>query len=98
MTTLEEHHAWVQKSLLHMETIKVGMTRRQMREVFVTEGGLVTGRTFVYKDSPFFKVDFEFTYAKSPVRDVDGRVTQEESPDDVIAKASQPYLELPIRD
>ncbi len=98
MPTLDEHQDWVTRSLRHMESITVGMTRRQMREVFVTEGGLLTGRTFVYKDCPYFKVDFEFTYARSPVHDADGRVTQDESPDDVIATRSRPYLQLPIAD
>ncbi len=99
-TKLEEHQAWVQKSLAEMETIKVGMTRRQMRAVFVEEGGISTdiARTYAYKDCPYFKVDFEFTPVGRPARDPDGRVTLRESDDDVIAKLSRPYIQLMIVD
>ena len=45
-----------------MQTIEPGMTRKELLEVFETEGGLSTGlqRTFVSQDCRYCKVDVEF--------------------------------------
>jgi hypothetical protein len=91
--------AWVTDVLEKMETIKAGMTREELLIVFSTEGGLSTrlNRTFVSRDWPYFKVDVEFKAAGRSDRDSDGRVTLEEDRD-IIAKISQPYLQLSITD
>src|SRR5580700_8635515 len=36
---LEEHRAWVAEALQKMQTIRPGMTRKDLLEVFRTEGG-----------------------------------------------------------
>ena len=69
-------------------------------KVFRTEGGLSTGlhRTFVSRESPYFKIDVEFRAVGRPDRDSDGRVTLEEDARDVIVKLSRPYLQFTIAD
>ena len=92
----QDHIAWVAGALKRMQTVKVGMTRDDLLNVFGTEGGLSTGlrRTFVSGDCPYFKVDVEFKAVGRPSRDGDGRVTLVEGPQDVIVKISRPYLQF----
>ena len=81
-----------------MQTIKVGMSRRELLTVFTTEGGLSTGlhRTFVSRDCPYFKVDVEFEAVGRPGRDADGRVTLIQAEEDRIVSMSRPYLQFRI--
>jgi hypothetical protein len=92
----KDHIAWVSDVLRRMLSIKPGMTRRTLLEVFTTEGGLYTGlqRTYVSRDCPYFKVDVSFQAVGRPDRDEDGRVTVIEGNDDIIVKLSRPYLQL----
>ncbi|MDP2898370.1 MAG: hypothetical protein Q8Q12_17670 [bacterium] len=80
--------------LKEIQTIKVGMTRKQLLEAFTTEGGLSsrTWRTYVYRRCPYIKVDVEFKSVGNE-RDQLGQ-----RPEDVIAKISRPYLQWPIMD
>ena len=55
---LKEHLTWVDQSLRRMESIKPGMTRADLLNLFTTEGGLQTGRTFVYRDCPYSRSRF----------------------------------------
>ena len=95
-----DHVAWVQQCLRRMETIKPGMTRTQLLDVFKTEGGLFTGlhRTFVSRDCPYFKVDVDFKPIGRPERDGEGRVTLDEDGRDFITNISRPYLQFAIAD
>ncbi|MGD0201560.1 MAG: hypothetical protein ABSD27_12480 [Bryobacteraceae bacterium] len=92
----QDHVAWVAEALERMQTIKPGMTREDLLNVFTTEGGLSTGlqRTFVSRDCPYFKVDVEFEAVGRPNRDNDGRVTLIEGSQDIIVKISRPYLQF----
>jgi hypothetical protein len=94
------HLAWVADVLKRMQTIKPGMTRKSLLRVFTTEGGLSTGlqRTFVSRDCPYFKVDVEFQAVGRPNRDENGRVTLVEGNEDIILKASTPYLQFSVMD
>lgn len=94
------HLAWVAEVLKHMQTIKPGMTRKTLLRVFTTEGGLSTGlhRTFVSRDCPYFKIDIEFQAVGRPNRDENGRVTLVECNEDIILKASTPYLQFSAMD
>lgn len=94
------HADWVKNSLSKIETIKVGMTRGQLLEIFTTEGGLSTGlqRTYVYRECPYIKVDVKFTATGRPERDKEGRVTLQESNKDIIQSISVPYLQWTIAD
>ncbi len=91
---------WVAQTLTRMQTIKAGMTRRELLTVFTTEGGLSTGlqRTYVSRDCPYFKIDVEFKAVGRSERDADGRVTLTEGSDDVIYKISRPYLQFSVMD
>ena len=74
------------------QTIKPGMTRADLKAVFVEEGGVSTRaqRKYVYKGCPYIKVDVTF----DPVDD-DKFV---ESAQDKIVSISRPYLEYSITD
>ena len=91
---------WVGQTLQKMQTIKPGMTRKELLEVFETEGGLSTGlqRTLVSQDCPYFKVDVVFEAVGREDHDNEGRVTVVEDNRDVIVKISQPYLQFGAAD
>jgi hypothetical protein len=91
---------WVADALKKMETIKPGMTRAKLLEVFTTEGGTSTAlqRTFVSQDCPYFKVDVTFEAVGRPSHYPEGRVTLEEDGRDVVLKISRPYLQFSIVD
>ena len=99
-TSAEAHSAWVAYVLEKIETIKPGMTRKELLEVFTTEGGLSTGlqRTFISRDCPYFKIDVEFEAVGRPNRGKDGRVTLSEDSRDIITRVSRPYLQFGITD
>jgi hypothetical protein len=96
----QAHVAWVAEVLKRMQTIKPGMTRKLLLRVFTTEGGLSTGlqRTFVSRDCPYFKIDVEFQAVGRSNRDENGRVTLVEGDEDIILKASTPYLQFSVMD
>jgi hypothetical protein len=96
----QEHRDWVAQALQKMQTIQPGMTRKDLLEVFTTEGGLSSGlqRTFVSQECPYFKVDVVFQAVGRPNRDEQGRVTLVEDNGDIIVKVSKPYLQFSIGD
>lgn len=96
----QAHVAWVAEVLKRMQTIKPGMTRKRLLRVVTTEGGLSTGlqRTFVSRDCPYFKINVEFQAVGRPNRDENGRVTLVEGNEDIILKASTPYLQFSVMD
>ena len=98
--TREDQIAWVADALKRMETIKPGMSRKELLVVFTTEGGLSTPlhRTFVSRECPYFKVNVEFDAVGRPNRDGDGRGPIVESDQDRIIKISRPYLEFGVID
>jgi|GEM_PF-1055837 len=73
----QEHREWVADTLQKMKTIKPGMTRNELLEVFETEGSLSDGlrRTYASQDCPYFKVDLEFEAVGRQSYDNEGRVT-----------------------
>ena len=83
------HTKWIAKSLMEMQTIKVGMTRAQLLKVFTTEGGVSSRqwRRYVYRECPYIKVDVQFR----PVGK--SNYPHAQSRNDVITKISQPFLE-----
>jgi hypothetical protein len=74
-------------------TIKPGMTRRELQQVFTAEGGLSTRtrRTYVLSQCRTIKVDVEFL-AVGKENDM------QEMLEDKIVKISRPYLEYSILD
>lgn len=96
----EQHTAWVGEALQKLDTIKPGMTRKQLLTITDTEGGLstTTRRTYVSRECPFFKVDVEFSVFGGPKHDGEGRLTNREDDRDVIVKVSRPYLQFSIMD
>ena len=53
---------WLSKSLMFIQTIKVGMTRRDLLTHFTEDGGIqqVGSERYVYKQCPIIKVDVTF--------------------------------------
>ena len=94
------HIRWVAGVLKQIGTITPGMTRKDLKSVFTTEGGLSTGlrRTYVTRECPYFKVDVGFRAVGRPERDRDGRVTLLEDDRDLITTISRPYLQFSIVD
>ena len=90
-TCKQDHAAWLTQVLERMETIKPGMTRWDLLQVFRTEGARQTFRmeggpsvfreTFVSQDCPYFKIVVEF----QPNLGGSNR--------DVIVKVSKPYVQ-----
>ena len=99
-STPQERTAWVLACLTRMQTVHPGMTRADLLQVFLPEGGLSTGleRTYVSRDCPYFKVDVGFQAVGRPDRDKEGRITLVESGQDIITKISRPYLALSTTD
>jgi hypothetical protein len=91
-----EHEAWISRATTEIQTIKVGMTREDFLKVFTRAGGFATTRrlagTYQYKESPYIKVDVEFSEAPGAHNDT------AESPKDIIQSISKPYLAPPSFD
>ena len=86
-----DHVAWVMRSLERMESIKPGMTRGDLMRLFTTEGGLQTGKSFVFRECPYFKVTVEWM----PGGAADPAIGK---PSDVIKSISRPYIQRMIID
>ena len=88
-----EHTKWIAESLLEIQTLKPGMTRRDLRHVFEEEGGLSTplARRYAYRDCPYIKVDVTFHPSTEPGE-------RSERPGDTIKTISAPFLEWSIVD
>jgi len=89
--TLADNAHWLADSLKEMETIQSGMTRRDLLKVFRPAGGISRVGSFkgvyVYRDSPFIKVDVEFAAPTGTAAS-----GAPESQEDVITSISRPYL------
>jgi hypothetical protein len=84
----QSHLQWLSKSLDSIQTIKVGMTRRELLTLFREDGGLqFMPIRYVYKACPVIKVDVTFT-----VNDTGDQVNHR------IKSISKPYLESPVFD
>lgn len=88
------HTEWLARAQREMATIKPGMTRADLLNVFQEEGGLSTRtqRRYVYRGSLYIKVDVTFEAVAVPG---DKRT---EAPTDKIIKISRPFLEWSISD
>ena len=91
----QDRAAWLKQVLERIETVKPGMTRWDLLQVFRTEGARQTFRmegapsvppisreTFVSQDCPYLRIDVEF----QPTLGVPNR--------DVIVKVSKPYVQF----
>ena len=90
----EERRKWIVKVLREIIKIEPGMRRKDLLEVFTTEGGLSTRtqRTYVHIECPYIKVNVRFKAA------VDDGDSLNEDPDDIIESVSQPYLTWSVMD
>jgi hypothetical protein len=84
----EERTKWIGKVMRQISKIQPGMHRKELLELFTTEGGLSTRtqRTYVYAECHNIKVTVGFKPAGAQSNSV------EEDPNDIIESISQPYL------
>jgi hypothetical protein len=56
------HAKWIDHVMRSISTIKPGMTRKDLYDVFREEGGISfrTQKTYVHKHCPYIKVDVDF--------------------------------------
>ena len=85
-----EQKKWIEGVMLSSMTVKVGMTRSELLNVFTTEGGISTAsqRIYVHRECPYIKVDVKFA-AASPMQEL---------PTDKIVEISRPYLDGSVTD
>jgi len=83
---------WIGKVLKEIQSIRPGMTRKELLKVFRKDGGISsrTRRIYVYKDCPYIKVDAVFLAV--------GAVGPDESDYDQLMNISPPYLAYSIMD
>ena len=86
---------WFGKALRELDTVHNGMTRADLAKVFKPEGGFSSARlqsgTYIYRESPYIKVDVEFSLAA-------GKESGMQSPNDIITSISRPYVGYPVYD
>jgi hypothetical protein len=90
----DDRRKWLSKVMGQIATIKPGMHRQDLFELFHKDGGLSSGweRRYVFRECPAIKINVRF----KPTGD--GHHWLQEDPDDVIESVSKPYLEYPFAD
>ncbi len=92
-----DHEQWIAIAFQQMEAIHVGMKREELLKVFKPQAGFASVTrfegTYVYKDSPYIRVEVEFSVADG-MKDASGT----ERSDDIIKSISQPCLAPPVFD
>jgi hypothetical protein len=86
----------VGKCLADFDSLKPGMTRKEIGDRFNTDAGAhnVSSETYTHRECPYFKVDVEF--ALQLPRDSEGRASS--SPGDKAISISKPYIASPRAD
>jgi hypothetical protein len=87
---------WVSECLKDFTEIKIGMTRRDVRNLFRRDGGLYSAslERFCHPACAYFKIDVEFSF-KRDAADQGRAIMSEEDP---VTRVSKPYLETPFSD
>jgi hypothetical protein len=90
----QERTMWIAKALRQIGKIKPGMRRKDLLNLFTTEGGLSTRsqRTYVDIECHYIKVDVRFKAAGKEPK------AMKEDPEDVIETISRPYLAWSVND
>jgi hypothetical protein len=96
-----DHDVWLAHLIARMDSIKPGMTRLDLLQVFKPEGGQPTPTTkglrrgrFVSQDCPYFKIDVEFEPVARPDIGYAPLGLSPEDNRDVILKVSKPYVQF----
>ena len=91
--TSADNARWLANSVKEMVTIHAGMTRHDLLRVFRPAGGFSQSdkskAVFVYRESPYIKVDVEFA-APSSGEQAPAKASGDMQ--DVITSISRPYL------
>lgn len=85
-----ERTDWISSVLLRVERIQPGMHRKDLLELFATEGGVSTRtqRVYVLRECPYIKITVRFKQGPN------GANAWGESLDDVIESISEPFLQF----
>ena len=89
---------WLSNRFKECQTVRVGMTRKEILEVYSYHSGLqgeIIGASFSHRKCAYIQVDVDFTPAGGFKYDDEGRVLNEARYDDVISRISKPYLSHP---
>lgn len=88
--------------MLRMESIKSGMTRGDLLQVFAHQGGFYSPldphQIYVSRDCPYFKVEIVFQSVRRPSDDADFATRTRGDERDVIKTVSRPYLGWAVTD
>lgn len=89
----QDHLRWVSERAREMSTVKVGMTRYELLDVFEPNGGLSTAAqgVFRHRKCPYFKIVVEFEPQAEHRDEPGGRFFRY---DDVITRISGPYVSV----
>ena len=97
----QDHAVWLAHVLEKMDSIKPGMTRAELLQIYQTDGGRLRGlpparlpRTFVSRDCPQFRIDVEFKSVAGPEDGNPSFATSVEDNRDTIVSMSKPYLQF----
>ncbi len=84
----------ISDALADIEKIKVGMKRKDLMEMFRTDGGIsaINPERFVYEKCSFIKIEVKFEFIDKNNRFPKG------NPEDKIVEISKPYVEHPFYD
>ena len=92
-----DYSKWLQASLEEIDTVRAGMTRRDLMKLFRAQGGIFTRtqQQFVYRKSSLIHVTVKFEAVGQP--DI---IVPEQSDigDDKIIEISRPFIENEISD
>jgi hypothetical protein len=91
-----ERRKWAWDCLKDFQSIKPGMTRREIQTRFPLDGGIYSAplMRFVHPQCDCFKIDVKFSFQRNPKDQ--GRAIL--SPDDPAVEVSKPYIELAFAD
>ena len=91
---VENDCKFIEKSIEEINTITVGIKRKDLHKLFRRDGGItgLTEERFVYGKCEFIKIDVKF----APVDK--NKKFPAENPEDKIIEVSKPYLEHPFYD
>jgi hypothetical protein len=92
MSQHQERILWVRECGHQMASIKVGMTREELLDVFTPDGGISgpTKGVFVYRRCPYFKVVVTFRPFRE--KDEQGRIKDPWHPQDIITEINGPFV------
>ncbi|HYG97540.1 MAG TPA: hypothetical protein VD837_00305 [Terriglobales bacterium] len=95
----QDYVEWLTGTMSTLErVVKPGMTREEFRKLFRSPGGFQT-HTCLYRTCPLIRMRVEFSVSETRETRLESEngevvIVRAESPNDVVIRASKPYLDL----